>query len=226
MPLPPLVPERPPLPMRMNSQLERSPVSPTTQSTTETEKTDAEMVLGMLGELEEKMQLMGEKVDQIQNEEKRHYDSLRRGLKRLKEDKPISPSFEKIVEPRTIDLVGAPEDRPMMTGLIYRGDHPCCICNYCLKRMRFLNALLILADVVTYVMCGTCDNFTLCLDCFTSDKYHHHPDHAFSLSNPGPIQGTQQYKNVTDRLPAGRGLRHRAHCDECKQVFSSTCNNI
>ena len=211
MPLPPLVPERPPLPMRLYP--DRGPTSPT-QSTTETEKTDAEMVLSILGELEDKMQLMGDKVDQIHVEEKKHYESLRRGLKRLKEDKPAGSTLS--AEP-----VGAPsEDRPMMAGLNYRGDHPCCICNYCLKRMDRLKVLLlIVAEVVTYVMCNACDNFTLCLECFLSDKYHHHPDHAFNLSNPGPIQGTQQYKDVSERLPAGRGLRHRAHCDECKQVF-------
>jgi len=103
------------------------------------------MVLGILGDLEEKMQLVEEKVDQIQTEEKKHYDSLRRGLKRLKEDKPISPSFEKFAEPRIIDLVGGPEDRHMMQGLNYRGDNPCCICNYCLKRMDLEISLLIVS---------------------------------------------------------------------------------
>jgi hypothetical protein len=137
MPLPPLVPERPPLPMRVGSQPERSPTSPT-QSTTETEKSDAEMVLSMLGELEEKMQLMGDKVDQIHVEEKKHYDSLRRGLKRLKEDKSTGTTY-------TIEPVGAPsEEKPMMTGLNYRGEHPCCICNYCLKRMGSPRTLLLI----------------------------------------------------------------------------------
>jgi len=74
------------------------------------EQSDADMVLSILGELEEKMQFMGDKVDQIQLEEKKHYESLRRGLRRLKEDKPLGS-----VEPNA------------------NGDYPCCICNYCLK---------------------------------------------------------------------------------------------
>ena len=214
MPIPPLVPERPPLPMRDFQPEPRSSITPT-QSTNETERTDSEMVMSILGELEEKMQLMGDKVDKIHVEEKKHYESLRRGLKRLKEDKSNASTF-------TIEPAGAPsEDRPMMTGFNYREDHPCCICNYCLKRITPPTTWLIVGDVVTYVMCKTCDNFTLCLDCFMSDKYHHHPDHAFNLSNPEPIQGTQRYTDVTERLPAGRGLRHRAHCDECKTVLCS-----
>jgi hypothetical protein len=104
MPLPPLVPERPP--MLRTAQIDR-PAVPSIV----TEQSDADMVLSILGELEEKMQFVGDKVDQIQLEEKKHYESLRRGLRRLKEDK----------------LTGS-------VGPNADGDYPCCICNYCLKR--------------------------------------------------------------------------------------------
>lgn len=160
-----------------------------------TEHSDADMVLSILGELEEKMQFMGDKVDQMQLEEKKHYESLRRGLRRLKDDKPAGS-----------------------VGPNANGDYPCCICNYCLKCAYPLSVILILANVVTYVMCDSCENFTLCVDCFLSDKYAHHPAHGFSLKNPDS-KDAPRLKELILRLGPGRGLRHRAHCDECKQVF-------
>lgn len=78
--------------------------------------------------------------------------------------------------------------------------------------------MLMVANVVTYVMCDTCENFTLCVDCFMSEKYHHHPAHEFSLKNPDRLTNTSRYKEVFERLGAGRGMKHRASCDECKQV--------
>src|SRR5215468_7839763 len=77
-------------------------------------------------------------------------------------------------------------------------------------------SVLMTANIPTYVMCKSCDNFTLCLTCFMSDKYHHHPAHGFALKNAGlvPIVGAE----VLLRLNAGRGLKHRAHCDACKEV--------
>ena len=68
-------------------------------------------------------------------------------------------------------------------------------------------------------MCETCENFTLCVDCFLSVKYQHHPEHGFSLKNPD--EKDSRFKDLTDRLGPGRGLKHRAHCDECKQVYST-----
>ena len=106
MPLPPLVPERPPMP-RPN-QLERRPAT-----SIATDESEAERVLSMLGGLEEKMQSFGTKVDQIQVEEKKHYESLRRGLKRV-----LHPESK---------VAGAIAPNA-------NGDYPCCICNYCLKR--------------------------------------------------------------------------------------------
>jgi hypothetical protein len=111
MPLPPLVPEPPSMPMMRDIR----PASPAPQ----TEETDAEQVLSLLGMLQEKMQTMGDKVDQIHVEEKKHYESLRRGLKRIKEEKVTSP-------PVSAPTYTKPADHP---------DHlqPYCICNYCLK---------------------------------------------------------------------------------------------
>ena len=106
MPLPPLVPERPSMPL-IPDQSERRPVT-----SIATEESDAERVISMLGDLESKMQFVGTKVDQIQVEEKKHYESLRRGLKRLKDPK----------------LAGSTEPNS-------KGEYPCCICNYCLTRI-------------------------------------------------------------------------------------------
>jgi hypothetical protein len=104
--LPPLVPERPPMPRP--PQPEHRPTS------IATDESDAERVMSMLGDLEEKMQFVGDKVDQIQLEEKKHYESLRRGLKRLSKEDKSNGSTESNAN----------------------GDYPCCICNYCLKRIR------------------------------------------------------------------------------------------
>jgi len=203
MPLPPLVPERPNLPI---NPLPESPVAikRATEAKVETEKTDAEMVLEMLGELETKMQSIGSRMDQMQLEEKKHYESIRRGLKRLKEDKNMEEKSEDLRA-----YVAAPNAN---------GEYPCCICNFCLKRNPDSVSILTIADVVTYVICGTCENFTLCIDCFMGNKYQHHPLHAFSLKNNNLSLSTPKYQEVIQRLSPGRGLKHRAHCDACKQV--------
>ena len=100
------------------------------------------------------------------------------------------------------------------------GVYPCCICNYCLKCTCLSISMLTIANVVTYVLCTTCDNFTLCIDCFMDDKkYQHHPAHEFLLKNQELFDNSRRLADVIQRLGPGRGLRHRAHCDECKQVF-------
>lgn len=207
-PLPPLVPERPPMPMSHSTQQSNR----SSDISVNTEKTDAEIVLSMLSNLEEKLHSMDEKFDQIQLDEKKHYDSLRRGLKRIKEDKPEKPVYEAVdfLEPLP-DLKTTPSQM--------NGQYPCCICNYCLKRIPLGVIRLTIANVVTYVMCTTCDNFTLCVDCFMDDKkYIHHPGHAFSLQNADHYMDQQRLTEVSQRLGPGRGLKHRAHCDACKNV--------
>ena len=71
-------------------------------------------------------------------------------------------------------------------------------------------------------MCDTCEDFTMCVDCFMSDKYHHHPGHGFSLKNPDHLANTSRYKEVFERLGPGRGMKHRASCDECKHVLTAS----
>ena len=120
MPLPPLVPQRPPMPMNRQADVpEETPVTPTT------EKTDAEMVLSILNALEEKMHAMDEKVDKMKVDDKKHYDSLRRGLKRLKDNKAEDNVPLIAIEP----TLAAPTLANRADGV-----YPCCICNYCLKR--------------------------------------------------------------------------------------------
>jgi len=79
--------------------------------------------------------------------------------------------------------------------------------------------MLMIDNVVTYVMCDACQNFTLCVDCFMSDKYSHHPAHSFTLKNQNVEENSPQLKDLVARLAPGRGIKHRAHCDECKSVF-------
>jgi hypothetical protein len=111
LPLPPLVPERPSMPM--NAPINRAIGSPTS-----TEKTDAEMVLSMLNTLEGKMLNMENKVDLIHSDETKHYESLRRGLRRIKDAKADAvTSSEPVVADKKV------ED----------GTFPYCICNYCLS---------------------------------------------------------------------------------------------
>jgi hypothetical protein len=86
----------------------------------ETTKSDPDAVIVRLHDLEEQMARVGTKVDQLHTEEKKHYDSLRRGLKRIS-----------IKERRA----GLPE--AVLTNA--NGDYPCCICNYCLKGLFFTN---------------------------------------------------------------------------------------
>ena len=90
-----------------------------------TEKTDSQMVLSLLNDLGTKMQTVDEKVEQIQLDEKKYYESLRRGLKRLKEDKLTG-------------YTSAPPDE--------KGDYPCCICNYCLKRIDPIPPVLMVSE--------------------------------------------------------------------------------
>jgi hypothetical protein len=218
MPLPPLVPERlHPIMPRPNGAADRSSIA-----------SDASEVLNMLGELGDKVLEMDEKVEMMRGEEKKHYESLRRGLKRLKEDKPgttASPDVSSLQ--RGMDALSITAGEPPAAN--ENGDAPYCICNYCIQRMSLVPLRLVRlmeANIVTYVMCDSCDNFTLCVDCFMSAKYHHHPAHGFTLKNPDHLANTSRYKEVFDRLGPGRGLKHRASCDECKKVqFPETSPN-
>jgi hypothetical protein len=84
--------------------------------------------------------------------------------------------------------------------------------------------LLMIDNVPTYVICETCDNFTLCIKCFMGKQYHHHPAHGFALKNPQLLESDAQREAIEQRLGPGRGMKHRAHCDECKQVIHQTIN--
>jgi hypothetical protein len=103
----PLLPEHPPLPASM--------LSPNAETASlETTKSDADAVILRLHDLEAQMQRVGSKVDQLHTEEKKHYDSLRRGLRRIS-----------VREKQSIEV-------PVPNA---NGDFPCCICNYCLEGM-------------------------------------------------------------------------------------------
>ena len=130
MPLPPLVPQRPAMPT--NQEPERPEEPPVTISN---EKSDAEMVLAILSNLEEKLQVMDDRVEKLQIDDRKHYDSLRRGLKRLKDEKDMKVGPDGLppmssCEPK---VVSAQRTNPMFEN---NPDavSPCCICNYCLKR--------------------------------------------------------------------------------------------
>jgi Zinc finger, ZZ type len=190
LPLPPLVPDPPPIPTVMVGD-----------RMLETQKID--VVVSMLRGIEEKVGDMLGKVDEAQSEEKKHYESLRRGLKRVKEamvdGKPDDVSEETKVDD--------PSEKSA----------PLCICNYCLKCI-VLEEVTNLANIVTYALCSSCDNFTLCLDCFMGDKYTHHPAHAFTIQNEGACNDVRTLNKVHPRLGPGRGFKHGAGCDSCKKV--------
>lgn len=123
MPLPPLVPDR------LHPIMPRPPVMGDRLSVL----TDASDVLNLLGELESKVVQMGDKVEQIQLDEKKHYESLRRGLKRLKDEKPAA------IESPDVAFVQRATDGLSITAgentlPNKNGDAPYCICNYCIQR--------------------------------------------------------------------------------------------
>jgi len=78
-----------------------------------------------------------------------------------------------------------------------------------------------LANIVTYVLCSSCDNFTLCLDCFMGDKYTHHSAHAFTIQNESACNDVRKLNKIQPRLGPGRGFKHGAGCDSCKRVRTS-----
>jgi hypothetical protein len=51
-------------------------------------------------------------------------------------------------------------------------------------------------------------------------NYSHHPAHEFALQNEFKLQDAKRIAEVKERLGAGRGLKHRAHCDNCKNVLT------
>jgi hypothetical protein len=127
-PLPPLVPERPAVPMREETG------GPT--ETTGAEKTDAEMVLSLLHELKSQVGAMSEGLKKMGEKEKKHYESVRRGLKRIKDEESTKP-------------IAAPEPVRTIEPVCPHtpGTSPCCICNYCLKG-------LVLFDCADNSRCG------------------------------------------------------------------------
>jgi hypothetical protein len=80
---------------------------------------------------------MDEKVEMMRGEEKKHYESLRRGLKRLKEEKPGalgSPDVSSLQ--RGMDALSITAGEPQVAS--ENGDAPYCICNYCIQRMTLV----------------------------------------------------------------------------------------
>jgi hypothetical protein len=111
---------------------------------------DASEVLNMLGELGDKVLEMDEKVEMMRGEEKKHYESLRRGLKRLKEEKPVAPGSPDVSSvQRGMDALSISE--PQVAN--ENGDAPYCICNYCIQRM-FLVLMSLMANGSEY--CHVC----------------------------------------------------------------------
>jgi len=120
MPLPPLVPDQHPLTMPRETKSE----------TSSGDKTDANAVMSFLSGLDAKMLVVADKLREMQLDERKHYDSVRRGLKRLKEDKDWDKEDKDRKKSLTDDNNAS--DVPTDTNSV-----PLCICNYCLKRTSF-----------------------------------------------------------------------------------------
>jgi hypothetical protein len=111
----------------MPPQLHHVPTIPAPETKENEEKSEAEIVMAMVTALKETMTTMLDKVDKLQGQEKKHYDSLRRGLKRIKEG--TSEGVPQVSSPTTEDVfIKLPTE-------VVSSDtpSPCCICNYCLK---------------------------------------------------------------------------------------------
>jgi len=106
-------------------------LNPSSEPKSEDDKSEAEIVMSMVTGLKETISTMLDKVDQLQGQEKKHYDSLRRGLKRIKDERassdvePMIPRQSLPIDDVLVKLSGS--DSADKSGA------PCCICNYCLK---------------------------------------------------------------------------------------------
>ncbi|KAF2718759.1 hypothetical protein K431DRAFT_287360 [Polychaeton citri CBS 116435] len=76
---------------------------------------------------------------------------------------------------------------------------------------RTCNCCVVILPEHSFVTCTDCDDYDLCIDCFTDDKHGHHPGHAFDRATEKTVLPAA----AGTMLAAGRGVRHHAICDGC-----------
>ncbi|KAL8732188.1 MAG: hypothetical protein Q9166_002935 [cf. Caloplaca sp. 2 TL-2023] len=83
---------------------------------------------------------------------------------------------------------------------------------------RTCNSCVEVFDESKFVTCKSCEDFDLCIPCFTGTKHGHHPSHAFAPACPS----TKLDSMATILCAPGRNIRHFAICDGCDKDIYGT----
>ncbi|KAL8675382.1 MAG: hypothetical protein Q9168_000213 [Polycauliona sp. 1 TL-2023] len=129
-------------------------------------------------------------------------------IKRTLQDGKVMKSTTETIPPK-IKLESKQETRAVSTpqkdvsnDLLYR------TCNSCVE----------VFPESRFVTCKSCEDFDLCVACFTGTRHGHHPSHAF-----GPACSSTKLDSKTNMLCSpGRNIRHFAICDGCDMDIYGT----
>ncbi|WPH01256.1 Hypothetical protein R9X50_00409400 [Acrodontium crateriforme] len=135
-------------------------------------------------------------------------------IKRFIKDGTVITSQTERISPRQTrpePIVDSPKEMPgaFITGDVKPVENlptPTRTCNNC----------VIVLPEHQFVTCKYCEDFDLCLTCYSQNKHGHHPAHAFERAT----EETVLTLAAETMLAPGRNVRHNAICDGCdKNVY-------
>ncbi|KAL8713916.1 MAG: hypothetical protein Q9220_002062 [cf. Caloplaca sp. 1 TL-2023] len=86
------------------------------------------------------------------------------------------------------------------------------------SKYRTCNSCIEVLEETKFVTCKSCEDFDLCIPCFTDSKHGHHPSHPFASAN-----STAKLDGKASKLCSpGRNVRHFAICDGCDKDIYGT----
>ncbi|KAL8687706.1 MAG: hypothetical protein Q9224_005074, partial [Gallowayella concinna] len=120
----------------------------------------------------------------------------------------IPPKSKKVEPKREVSAVSATQAAPQSAVDVLKDVPMYRTCNSCVE--AFVEA--------KFVTCKSCEDFDLCIPCFTGTQHGHHPGHAFA-----PACASTKLDSMATRLCApGRNKRHMAICDGCDKDIYGT----
>ncbi|KAL8951659.1 MAG: hypothetical protein Q9222_002387 [Ikaeria aurantiellina] len=86
------------------------------------------------------------------------------------------------------------------------------------SKYRTCNSCIEVLEESKFVTCKSCEDFDLCISCFSDSKHGHHPSHPFA-----PASSTTKLDSKASMLCSpGRNVRHFAICDGCDKDIYGT----
>ncbi|KAL8652605.1 MAG: hypothetical protein Q9226_004202, partial [Calogaya cf. arnoldii] len=131
-------------------------------------------------------------------------------IKRIFKDGKVANSTTETIPPKTTKM------EPK--GEVLSASSPQTNASEDLNLYRTCNSCVEVFPESKFVTCKSCEDFDLCMTCFTGTKHGHHPSHAFAPACPS----TKLDRKTSMLCSPGRNMRHFAICDGCDKDIYGT----